>query len=242
MAEYKPLYHFSLKEAVEHGERDEWRESYKENCDCARAIEKTIDAHYIDNRLEDCADEIIRQYGFERVNWVLANTVQQHIEDGRFSEDNKQWAKKLYIPKDDVRWHFSAERHPGLTNLFISQVRKAWQSLGLFDYTHCTDSGRTGVDFTGKVCVLKGLSLSENYRKPEFQLFLAQDGNGCRPEALGTKVFGLFLADGEKATFCRSDFIGVIKDDNLPEWAKEKLAEFQPPEPSETDGITMGEM
>lgn len=43
MPEHKPLYLYSLKEAVELGEKDEWRESYLENCDCARAIERAID-------------------------------------------------------------------------------------------------------------------------------------------------------------------------------------------------------
>ena len=40
MAEHKPLYKWSLKEAINLGEEDKWRNSYKENCVCARAIEK----------------------------------------------------------------------------------------------------------------------------------------------------------------------------------------------------------
>ena len=42
MSEHKSLYIYSLSEAVRSNEKDLWRESYKENCDCARAIEKTI--------------------------------------------------------------------------------------------------------------------------------------------------------------------------------------------------------
>ena len=239
MTDHKPLYEFSLKDALAHDERDEWRESYKENCDCARAIERAISEHYKDNHLEDCSDEIIKRYGFDRVNWVLANTIQQKDHDGRFSADNKEWAKKRYIPRDDVRWHFTVESHPVLTNAFVGQVRKAWQDLGLFDHNQCEDGGRVGMNYTGKVCVLKGTALSEDYRKPEFQLFLAQSGNGCRPDAIGTKVFGKFLADGDKGTFLRTDFIGVIKDECLPEWAAEKLAELQP---NENEDMTMGGM
>ena len=95
------------------------------------------------------------------------------------------------------------------------------------------------MNYTGKVCVLKGTALSEDYRKPEFQLFLAQSGNGCRPDAIGTKVFGKFLADGDKGTFLRTDFIGVIKDECLPEWAAEKLAELQP---NENEDMIIGGM
>ena len=53
MPEHKPLYLWSLEDAVRHNERDEWRESYRENCDCARAIERAIEENYHDNRLED---------------------------------------------------------------------------------------------------------------------------------------------------------------------------------------------
>ena len=137
MQEHKPLYLYSREEALRHGERDQWRDSYRENCDCARAIERAIAENYRDNRLGDCASGILDRYGFTRVNWVLANTIQQKSYDGRFSEDNKRWAKQFYIPNDDIRWHFTVESHPGLTNLFVEQVRDAWQSLGLFDASHC---------------------------------------------------------------------------------------------------------
>lgn len=42
MQNYKPLYLWSLEEAIRNNEKDLWRESYKENCDCARTIEKAI--------------------------------------------------------------------------------------------------------------------------------------------------------------------------------------------------------
>ena len=130
-----PLYEWSLDDAIRNGERDLWRESYKENCDCARAIERVIDENYHDNILEDCVKQIIGRYGFDRVNFVLANTVQQKKDDGRFSEDNKKWARSFHIPRDDVRWHFAADSHTVLTNAFLNQARSAWNALGLFDQT-----------------------------------------------------------------------------------------------------------
>lgn len=118
MQNYKPLYLWSLEEAIRNNEKDLWRESYKENCDCARTIEKAItDAYnYEKSCLTACAKPVIEQYGFDRVNWVLANTVQQKKEDGRFSQENKAWARQIYIPHDEVRWHFCVESHPGLTD------------------------------------------------------------------------------------------------------------------------------
>lgn len=98
----KPLYRHSLKEAVRHEEKDLWRESYKISCDCARAIERSIAENYDGKKLgPDLAEPIIQQYGFNRVNWVLANTVQQKKEDGRISPENRQWAETFPIPQEE---------------------------------------------------------------------------------------------------------------------------------------------
>ena len=48
------------------------------------------------------------------------------------------------------------------------------------------------------------------------------------------------LADGEMTRWNRSEFIGVLDDKFLPEWAKPKLAELQAQE--QTDAPTMGGM
>ena len=94
MAEHKPLYRWSLEDAVRHNEREAWRESYRDNCDCARAIEWAIEENYHGNRLEDGTQGVIARYGFDRVNWVLSNTIQQMEHDGRFSPENKEWARQ----------------------------------------------------------------------------------------------------------------------------------------------------
>lgn len=95
MSEHKPLYIWSLDYAVRSNERDLWRESYRENCDCARAIERAINENYRDNCLNDCIQPIIERYGFDRVNWVLANTIQEKQDDGRFSQENQDLGKGL---------------------------------------------------------------------------------------------------------------------------------------------------
>ena len=66
MADHKPLYRWSLQDAIAHNEVQDWRDSYKENCDCARAIERAIADHYHDNILADGTKDIIDRYGFDR--------------------------------------------------------------------------------------------------------------------------------------------------------------------------------
>ena len=109
MAEHKSVYLWSLQEAQKLNEVDLWRESYKENCTCARAIEQCIDENYADNRLNtDAAKGIIDRFGFNRVNWVLANTIQRKDFDGRISQTNKEWAKGFYMQsmRDRLKYFF----------------------------------------------------------------------------------------------------------------------------------------
>lgn len=79
--------------------------------------------------------------------------------------------------------------------------------------------------YENKLLVLEPASLKEAYRFEEFQYFIAQSGFGCDPTKLGTKVFGRFLFDDEKAAFRRYDFMGVADPKKLPAWASEKLAD-----------------
>jgi len=217
---HKAVYPWSLKDAKKSGEEDLWRDSYKENCDCARAIERAIRDNFSDNSLNtDAVSGIIATYGFDRVKFVLSNTIQRRSEDGRISAENKEWAKGVYIPKDDICWHYEVDSHSGLTNLFVDRVRSEWDKLKLFDKSHCSDEGY----YEDKVLVLKPSTLKDEYKTPDFQLFYAQSGFGCDPTKIGTSISGVFLYDDEYAHFRRGDFLGVIKDEHLPDWAKEKL-------------------
>lgn len=134
MPKHKPLYLYSLQQAIRSGDKDLWRESYRENCSCARAVEKAIDDGYADNRLDTSAAKgILSEFGQCRVQWVLANTIQCHHEDGRFSPDNKDWANHFCIPRDEGRWQYSVNRHPGLVNLFADRIKTECQAISLND-------------------------------------------------------------------------------------------------------------
>ena len=205
MPEHKPLYIYSLKEAAEWGEKDEWRESY----------------------LEICANEVIEKYGFDRVNFVLAATVRQGISDGRYSEDNKNWARRFSVMDKENAWQYNVRSHPGLVNLFIADARRLWDRL----------------DYTDRILVLDPSILKDESKTPQDQLFYAEHGNGCRPDSLGTKVFGFHVSDGEKGYYRRTDFIGALKEEFVPEWAKENTQKYlEPDEPAEDGGMTLGGM
>ena len=234
MSEHKSLYKWPLSDAKRMGEGKWWQESYNENCLCARAIESAISDNYADNCLNtDVAKEIIETYGFDRVNYVLANTVQRSSLDGRFDAENKEWADSFYIPNEDARKNFTVKSHPGLTNLFINRIRKEWDAIGLFNRSHCTENEY----YEDKLLVMKPSTLKDQYKTPDYQLFFATSGFGCDPHKIGTQVTGYFLKDGELVHFRRDDFIGEIKLECIPEWAKAELKNYI--EPEEDTGIKM---
>ena len=68
----------------------------------------------------------------------------------------------------------------------------------------------------------------------------ARSGFGCEPHSSGRAVFATCLSDGETARWNQEDFIGVLDDKFLPEWAREKLAELMTQE--QADAPTMGGM
>lgn len=112
----------------------QYNRSYQANSACKEAIEQTISAHYAENRLdtEAAVKDVLEKFGTERVQFILANTIQRKNHDGRISQDNKAWAKTIPMPEDS-----GASRHcaylvvdgvnPGLTDLFTRQARKTMQ-------------------------------------------------------------------------------------------------------------------
>lgn len=82
-------------------------------------------------------------------------------------------------------------------------------------------------DLTGKVVVEKIEHLRREYQNAENQLFYVTGGNGAKPNARGTKVFGYSFASKKHCYIRRYDVEGVVDKTTLPEWAKTDLAEIQ---------------
>jgi len=220
------LYLGSVSEARRYNELDRWRESHKQNIACKQAIEEAIrkgfDGMYLDHA---CAESVIEAFGFKRVGWVLSSTLQQKKDDGRFSPQNKEWAKTTFIPKSDRNYEFTVESHPAVLDGFVNQFRKAQAELQMFDCSHCDTM--TGQELVDKVLVMSPFTLKESYWAQENQLWLATGGFGCSPTAAGRAVYATCLSDGEHTRWDRSDFIGILRKEHLPDWARESLEQMQ---------------
>ena len=125
-----PVYRHSAAYAHEHGELDQYRTSQRANIACKEAIEAAISENYRDNRLDGAAvSQVTEQFGYDRMLYVLANTVQQKEWDGRFSRANKAWAGTVEVPPNpdsfgsDRNLEFAVDSHPGLTDLFLTLAK-----------------------------------------------------------------------------------------------------------------------
>ena len=234
------LYPYSAAEARKRNELSLWRESHKTNIACRGAIEDAIrqnfDGMYLN---EDCLAPVLTAYGYKRTERVLAATLQELSWDGRFSPANKQWAERHYIPQDERHnAEITVRSHPAVLDGFVTFYRKAVQALNLFRAEHCVGD-RAEQDFTGKVLVLSPDTLKESCWSQENQLWYAHDGFGCRPHAIGRSVRCTCLGDGEMTRWNRHEFIGVLDEKHLPDWAQEKLMELTVPQ---QEAPTTGEM
>ena len=87
-----------------------WDENREEFRRLKEEMEKNEDAFLkIDQEMEameqepmhlqpDAAEEVLDGYGMERVVYVLSSSIRLKEQDGRFSRENKEWAKTMAYP------------------------------------------------------------------------------------------------------------------------------------------------
>ena len=129
-----PVYPYPRDYAVENDELDKYLLSRKASIACKEAIEQAIGEHYADNRLDTAAavQQVVDAFGYDRTLYVLAVTVKHKDGDGRISQSNKQWAASMPVFEDktdgsaDQNVFLVVDKaHPGLTDLFVREARKA---------------------------------------------------------------------------------------------------------------------
>ena len=121
-----PVYQFSFDYAFAHEECAQYNASLFANIACREAIEKAVGKYYGDNRLnaEPAVREVVKEFGYDRMFYVLANSVQRMDHDGRVSWKNKEWARTIPVAEDRNRVSFTASScHPGLLNIFVDTAR-----------------------------------------------------------------------------------------------------------------------
>ena len=221
----EPLYRYSQSEARRAGETDEWRSSYRANIECRNAIDRELSEHFDGMRIEGLSvPALCREYGIDRVGWVLAATILSADWDLRYRPANRNWAEEISFPSAELdnASSYCLRSHPEIVNGLADMYREYIRSLGLYGTEDCVRDSRSE-NYADRLLILKAEILKDEYRSGDYQLFFARSGFGCDSLKIGKKVFGEFLIDGEKASFSRQDFCGIADEARLPQWAKERL-------------------
>ena len=225
------IYPYSKESAIKAGDLTEWKITHSEKLACAKAIKNEIEMTHDGTCLEsDSVKRVIERFGYEYVHWVLAATVQQMSNMDGISQENKEWANQFLMAyqKDDLT-DYRIDIEPYKLNSFVGSARREYENLHLFDQTHCIPNSRD-MDYKDRVLLVNPIVLDDEFKSPDHQLFIADIGGfGCSPTSSGRKVMGHFMCSGHKNTYYRNEFIGIIADEHLPQWAKDTLEQRQNP-------------
>lgn len=97
---HKEPYKRTLKEAERRGEEGAFWESYNDDCYCRMAIDNAIKRNYDGIHLSSVGIlRVVREYGLDRVERILANKIRQEGKGGGFSKESREWAKTIPVPK-----------------------------------------------------------------------------------------------------------------------------------------------
>ncbi len=125
-----PVYYEPFSYAKENDEVDLYRTSYRLNSECKQAIHEAIADNYDGMYLGDGAvDQMVKQYGMERVGYILANTLHHKSYDDRFSHSNKEWAEQVSTPEHNAdrmtfRTDWVVDSHPAILDGYVTMFRK----------------------------------------------------------------------------------------------------------------------
>lgn len=242
-----PFYRYSYKTAESEDNVAQYRASNEENRRCKDYVQDENTGFYANayegnsvDRDRKYTQSLIKEFGMERVLNMYAVTVKSYSGDGRISKSVKDWAENFNCglrENEDMREYMLTKINPGIVDLLAQHAVDEFDKLNLFTDEHC-DLDQT--EYTNKVVVINHKYIKEEYWSPENQLWLATGGFGCEAGKIGRAVYSECLIDGDTNRWDRHQVLGVIKDEFLPDWAREKLEEMKSGEQTETNEINLG--
>ena len=126
-----PVYREMANYAYEAGELDMYRASRDANMACKEAIEAAISENFSNNHLstEAAVTSVFEQFSPERVQYVLANTIQHKDNDGRIHQSLKDWASEIEVCPEDANFFIVDKVNPGLVSLFVIEVNRQVEEM-----------------------------------------------------------------------------------------------------------------
>lgn len=220
-----PVCPLPYKKAIGYGKQmlEIYFESQKENVRCAEEIKRVIRESSSTRLDAECVKPVIREFGFERVRFVLAYNIQQDAASSNISKRNFFWSLETDVFPDETDGidHRDAFRIPGCPcalNEFTDLVMEQQGRPELFNEKHC--SPVNGANAKGKLLVLKPQHMEEFYDIPDWQVVYCMDADE-------NSVKGISLKNGKPYHVEHAVFFGRLKEEFVPDWAAAWLDAFR---------------
>ncbi len=145
---------------------------------------------------------------FCQSNGLMAGYTEVMVSDD-YPELAKLFGERVAEQAEKTRIDLNGPKIQGIHNTPITA-----EGCEVIGYQH---------DLHGKIVVIKQEVLRPEYRRATSQLQLCTGGFGASPNSRGTACYCTELCSGKTSCFQRSDILGIIAPENLPQWAKHYL-------------------
>lgn len=153
--------------------------------------QQNVESHFAD---------LLSENGFDvnsaDVKKVITEMAAQYREDFGFGDD-EEFQGYISERDDDLKEHLNSEI---FGDVYVDNVAS---------------------DYTGRIMIIRPEYFGLRSFTPEEQLFLAQSGPGCDSKEYGGAVNGVFLYDREEASLTSDCFLGAMREEHIPMWARE---------------------
>ncbi len=90
-------------------------------------------------------------------------------------------------------------------------------------------------DLKGRVIVIRADVLKREYRRATRQYQLCTGGFGASPNSRGSACFCTNIYSGKEGRFERQDVLGIVSEEQMPEWVKVSLNQLEKERKSDRD-------
>ncbi len=217
------VYEYDRRTAEQNQELGMWLFSSIANEFCQIDVERFLRMGTENPEKNKAFRAILKTYGLDRLQWILAFSIHANAE--HFTENACKWADSVipenYPVQEAERWILHG-RFPQIAAVAESVARQ-FRKLRLLDSSACSEKIENQ-DLSGKLLIVNPRMFRDGSKSPEVQYFYATGTEN----KIGD-IEGYFLANGQKETFRKMDFLGIADRKQLPEWAERRLAEIQSP-------------
>lgn len=214
---HTPIYYQDFKYAKAHGEEEDYRFSRSLSIKCKEDIQTSISVNYNGLSLNtDFVDGLIDKYGIDRIAHVCAFTITDSIYDGRYSDENKEWAKSIPEVPEIGNNAPRLSTHPAILDGFVNIIRRKYNFKEEKEMPEAVENNNKPKWISIKVSHNALIKQYENYA------FLLMP-NGSEYEGYAYSIFNNRIHESRQLADLKSDDRELCYEFRMPETATVRL-------------------